>query len=127
MIDIKPPDNRPIDGVSILPFLKGKVEKRNQSIYWGYNIGGKFNGSYNVSTSGDQYKLMIAYNKGKIENVELFDLLADVDEKVNLAGEKSYSDIIHHMMNEIEAWRESVINSANTVGCLNEKDMLEIL
>ena len=127
ILDTKPPDNRPIDGVSILPFLQGKVEKRNQSIYWAYNIDGKFSGSYNASTSGDQYKLMIAYKEGEIENLELYDLLADIDEKVNLAGEHSYSDIVHNMKNEIEAWRESVINSANTVGCLNEQDMLEIM
>ena len=125
ILGIKPADNRPIDGISILPFLQGKVEKRNQSIYWGYDIAGNFNGSYNMSTSGDQYKLMVTYEKGKIENLELYDLLVDIDEKVNLAGEDSYSDILHNMLNEIEAWRESVINSAHTVGCLNEQDISE--
>ena len=36
ILDIEPLDNRPIDGISILPFLQGKVEHRNQSIYWGF-------------------------------------------------------------------------------------------
>ena len=125
ILGIKPPDNRPIDGISILPFLQGKVEKRNHSIYWAYNIQGNFNGSYNISTSGDQYKLMIQYVKGKIEHLELYDLLADIDEKVNLAGKDSYSVILHNLSNEIEVWKKSVINSVNTVGCLEEQDISE--
>ena len=66
---------------------------------------------------------MVTYKKGKIRKLELYDLLADIDEKVNLAGEESYSDILHNMLNEIEAWRESVINSVHTVGRLNERDV----
>ena len=66
---------------------------------------------------------MVSYKKGKIKKLELYDLLADIDEKVTLAGEESYSDILHNMLNEIEAWRESVINSVHTVGCLNEWDV----
>ena len=52
ILSIKPADNRSIDGISILLFLQGKVEKRNQSIYWAYNIRGNFNRKYNISTRG---------------------------------------------------------------------------
>ena len=68
---------------------------------------------------------MIQYVKGKIERLELYDLLADIDEKVNLAGNDSYSVILHNLLNEIEIWKESVINSVNTVGCLEGQDISE--
>ena len=120
ILDVKPPDNRPIDGISILPFLQGKIERRNQSIYWAYKVDGNFDSTYNISNSGDQYKLMVTYDKGQIVHSELYDLQDDIGEKVNLAGKKSDSVILNSMLNEIEAWRKSVINSVNTVGCEQE-------
>ena len=55
ILDITLPDNHPINGISILPFLQGRLEHRNQSIYWTFSIPWNFNkGTYNISTSGDQ-------------------------------------------------------------------------
>ena len=34
IVGIKPPSSRPIDGKSILPFLRGEMEQRNRFIYW---------------------------------------------------------------------------------------------
>ena len=117
ILDIKPVDNRPIDGISILPFLQGKVEQRNHSIYWAYQIPGNFNiGKYQVSVSGDQYKLIATYSNGKVTGHELYDLINDLGEKTNLS--KKFPSISNKLLSEIESWRKSVIASAKKVGCL---------
>ena len=117
ILGIKPPDNRPIDGISILPFLQGKVDRRNQSIYWAFDIAGNLDGKYNVSTSGDIYKLMVTYDNGQIVHRELYNLETDIGEKVNLAGRESEAVILNTMLNEIETWKKSMINSIHKVGC----------
>ena len=87
ILDVKPTDNRPIDGISILPFLQGKVKQRNHSIYWAYQIPGKFNrGEYRVSVSRNQYKLIATYKNGEITGHELYDLINDLGEKSDLSN-----------------------------------------
>ena len=115
ILDIEPPDNRPIDGISILPFLQGKVDRRNQSIYWGFPIKYGFDRGYNISTSGDQYKLMASYANGKVTHHELYDLINDLGETKDLS--KQYPDISNKLLIEIEEWRQSVIESVQKVGC----------
>ena len=117
ILDIKPVDNRLIDGISILPFLQGKVEQRNHSIYWAYQIPGNFNtGKYQVSVSGDRYKLIATYYNGKVMGYELYDLISDLGEKTNLS--KKFLSISNKLLSKIESWRQSVIVSAKKVGCL---------
>ena len=117
ILDIKPVDNRPIDGISILPFIQGKVEQRNHSIYWAFQIPGNFNiGKYHVSVSGDRYKLIATYYNGKVTDHELYDLINDLGEKTNLS--KKFPSISNKLLSEIESWRKSVIASAKKVGCL---------
>ena len=117
ILGINPTDNRPIDGISILPFLQGKVEQRNHSIYWAFQVPGNFNtGEYRVSVSGERYKLIATYNKGKITGHELYDLINDLGEKINLS--RKFPSISNKLLSEIESWRKSVIASAEKVGCL---------
>ena len=117
ILNIKPTDNRPIDGTSILPFLQGKVEQRNHHIYWAYQIPGNFNtGGYHVSVSGDRYKLVVTYNYGKATSHELYDLTNDLQEKTDLS--KKLPQISNKLLSEVESWRKSVIASAEKVGCL---------
>ena len=116
ILDIKPPDNRPIDGVSILPFLQGKVNHRNQSIYWAFSIYRNFNkGTYSISTSGDQYKLIAKYKNGKIVRYWLYDLISDVGERKDLS--KRYPSISKKLLIKIKNWRKSVMKSVHQVGC----------
>ena len=117
ILGIKPTDNRTIDGISILPFLQGKVEYRNQSIYWAYSIrNGEFNRRYNVSTSGDQYKLIATYKNGIVMHYELYDLISDLGEKNDLS--KQHPSISNKLLMGIEEWRQSVMESVQKVGCL---------
>ena len=119
IVGIKPTDNRSIDGISILPFLQGKVEKRNQLIHWAYNIKGNFEGVYNTASSGDQYKLVTTYKHGEIVNHQLFDLINDPGETKDVL--KSNPDIGSEMLNQVEQWRKSIITSVNKVGCVMYK------
>ena len=117
ILGAKPSDDRPIDGISILPFLQGKMDRRNHSIYWGFNIGGKFDGKYNMSTSGDQYKLMATYENGKVFRYYLYDLLNDLGETTDLKDK--LPAIANKLLSQIEDWRKSVMASVEKVGCLN--------
>ena len=118
ILDIKPPDNRPIDGISILPFLQGKLEHRNQSIYWAFLKPSRFKkGTYNISTSGDQYKLIATYEIDKIIHYELYDLINDMEERIDLS--KKYPLICNKLLDEIINWRKSVMDSAHKVGCIH--------
>ena len=112
IVGTSPPSDRPIDGVSIMPFIRGETTQRNVSMKWAFSIKDNFDGSYAAAISNDQYKIYASYGKGKVESAELYDLLADPFETKDLSGDekKVYNDM--HMLAELEQWRQSVIKSA---------------
>ena len=116
------PSDRPIDGVSILPFIKGDVTTRNSSMKWAYNIGGKFETkTYQAAISDDQYKLYAMYENGAMTDTELYDLDKDPYEEVNIKGKMQ--QVHDKMKTEYEAWLTSVKNSAkNVVKCDHKKE-----
>ena len=116
ILEIEPSDNRPMDGISILPLLQGKVEKRSQLIHWAYNIRGNFDGLYKVATRGDRYKLIGNYMYGEFAKYELYDLANDIGETNDLSESKPA--IASEMISQFEKWMKSVMNSTVTVGCL---------
>ncbi|XP_065909032.1 N-acetylgalactosamine-6-sulfatase-like [Dysidea avara] len=117
ILDVEPSNDRPIDGISILPFLKGEEEKRNQPIFWAYNIReGNFSSYYNISTTKDRYKLIVTYDNNTIRHYELYDLKKGIKETRNLKDFRP--NIASRMLNQIKKWRNSVIQSTNDVGCV---------
>lgn len=113
-----PPTDRPIDGTSILPFLKGEATARNSSMKWAYNINGNFDSKHQAAISDDRYKLYTMYNKGVLTQTELYDLAKDPYEQNNLKD--SLQDTAKKMKDELKEWHESVENSAkNVVKCFN--------
>ena len=118
ILGVDPPKDRSIDGMSILPLIRGEISSRNQSIAWAYKIAdGDFYGSYSAAITNDQYKLYANYNGGKVLKAQLFDLLNDSGEVRDISGQ--YPDITKSMEIELEEWRQSVMNSARTeVKCL---------
>ena len=46
ILGVDPPQDRPIDGISVLPLIKGQASSRNKSIAWAFHIPCDFNGSY---------------------------------------------------------------------------------
>lgn len=96
---------QPIDGISILPLLDGKMEKRPKGIGFWHPEGDDILSSTRVAWIDNQYKL---YKRGK-DKFELYDVNADVSEKTNVAAE--HPEILKRMKADMEAWQQSVTRS----------------
>ena len=88
----------PLDGVSLLPLIEGKMDERPKPI--GFESAGQ------VALIDNRYKL-ITQNKGK--TWMLFDLAADRSETKDLAAEKP--EIVRKMKATLDAWRASCKDS----------------
>jgi arylsulfatase A-like enzyme len=92
----------PLDGVSLLPILKGG-SLSERSLYWHFpnytNQGGRPAGAMR---KGD-WKLVEHFEE---MSVELYDLKADVKEEHNLAAEQP--DVVREMVAALHHWREQV-------------------
>ena len=125
IVGTSPPSDRPIDGISILPFIKGEKTQRNSSMKWAFSVPHNFDGSYAAVVSDDQYKIYATYDKGKVKSAQLYDLLADPFETKDLSGDKT--DVYHSMLDELEQWRQSVIKSATEeVNCYGVSNNTEL-
>lgn len=98
ILDIEYPDDRPIDGVTVLGALKGEQTERVKPI--------GFVCKPHISWVTDQYKLIGNIKKG---NFELYDLLNDKSEKRNII--KEYPAVAEKLKAELTEWRKSVENS----------------
>ncbi|TLX71798.1 N-acetylgalactosamine 6-sulfate sulfatase [Labilibacter sediminis] len=98
MLDITYPDDRPMDGTDIMPFLKNKQSVRDTPM--GFLLRQK------MSWVSNQYKL-ISIDGGK--TFELYDLLSDKEEKNNLID--SLPNIAETMQKDLDNWLKSVKNS----------------
>ena len=116
ILGVSPPTDRPIDGMSILPFIRGEKSTRNKSISWAYNIRGNFNRTYNAVINGDRYKLYAEYHEGEIKTAYLYDLVDDPFETEDVSNKQPA--MFASMKAELEEWMQSVIKSATeTVKC----------
>ncbi len=88
----------PIDGVSLLPLIEGKMTKRPVPI--GFESGRQ------VSLTDNRYKL-ISQDKGK--SYMLFDLIEDPGERKDLSAEKP--EILRTMKTTLSRWRKSCKDS----------------
>ena len=112
------PQDRTIDGVSILPFIRGEVELRSSQIMWAFNIRGNFKRKYTAAITDDQYKVLVEYHNGRVIHAALYDLLNDPGENHNISAQ--HQDKCNQMTQDLEVWRQSVITSAQTeVGCIS--------
>jgi arylsulfatase A-like enzyme len=88
----------PIDGVSLLPLIQGRMKKRPVPI--GFESGSQ------VSLTDNRYKI---YSKNKGKSYMLFDLTEDPGEKKDLAAEKP--QILQSMKATLTKWRNSCKDS----------------
>ena len=55
IIGVDPPTDRPLDGISIPPLLRGETSTRDKPIGWMYHVNnGDFNGNYDAALVNDQ-------------------------------------------------------------------------
>ena len=105
IIGAEPADNRPIDGISLLPLIQGKMKERGKPI--GFQSSGQ------VALIGDRYKI---YGKGskknpasKVPALKLFDLVNDPSEKNDLAAK--HPETVKQMLRALNEWRASCKHS----------------
>lgn len=90
----------PIDGVSLLPLIEGKMTERPLPI--------GFESRNQVSLTDNRYKI---YSKDKGKSYMLFDLLDDPGETEDLAAEKP--QILKAMKTKLDRWRATCKKSLN--------------
>ncbi|MEP2777464.1 MAG: sulfatase-like hydrolase/transferase [Luteolibacter sp.] len=87
-------DDRPRDGISLLPVLDGKQTERTKPI--------GFQSQKQVAWTTQQYKL---YSNNGGKKWELYDLLADPSEKKDIAA--AHPELVQTMCKELAQWQES--------------------
>ena len=111
------PENRTIDGISILPHIKGGSESRTSPIAWAFRINGDFSKRYDAAIMDNRYKLHVEYKNDTIRSSYLYDLQVDPSESNDVSGD--HPDILDRLTTELNVWDTSLENSAiNEVGCL---------
>jgi len=89
---------KPIDGVSLLPLIEGKMTTRPVPI--GFESGNQ------ISLTDNRYKI---YSRNKGKTYMLFDLIEDPGEKKDLARERP--EIVRSMKATLDQWRKSCKDS----------------
>ncbi|MCD6347366.1 MAG: sulfatase-like hydrolase/transferase [Bacteroidales bacterium] len=93
-----PSDARPIDGISILPFVKGEMHERRVSI--------GFESRKQLASMNDRYKI---YSSNNGKNFELYDIVNDPGETIDISGKNP--EIVKELSEQLHEWRESCKNS----------------
>ncbi len=88
----------PIDGVSLLPLIEGRMAERPMSI--------AFQSASQVSLVDNRYKI---YSNNKGRTYTLYDLIEDPGETKDLVKEKP--DVLEAMTEELDKWRASCSKS----------------
>jgi arylsulfatase A-like enzyme len=95
----RPAAPEPVDGVSLLPLIEGRMDQRLAPI--GFQSGNM------AAWTGQRYKLVLS---GKNARPELYDLPADPAESRDLAAE--HPDIVAPMLEALRQWQKSCRDSA---------------
>lgn len=98
ILNVTYPDNRPVDGMSVLNAVNGKITEREKPV--GFICQPK------MSWVTNQYKLIGDING---ENFEMYDLINDKSEKENIINR--YPEIAEKMKADLSEWLKSVENS----------------
>jgi arylsulfatase A len=99
-------DARPVDGVSIVPLLRGGTKPVRDTLFWHYphhqhyQLGGAT--PFGAIRSGD-FKLVEFFND---MHVELYNIRADTGEKTDLAA--SRTEKVEELRTRLHAWRKEV-------------------
>ncbi len=117
IIGVKPPTNRPIDGDSILPFLRGETSTRSKSIAWLYYIdkGNYSSQKCHASLMRGDYKLV--EHTQDLYSANLYNLSEDKTESSDVKDQ--HEGLFESMQKELKQWKASVAWSATKeVGCV---------
>ncbi|MEM7147516.1 MAG: sulfatase-like hydrolase/transferase [Verrucomicrobiota bacterium] len=89
-------EEKPLDGRDMLPALKGEVDALHENLFW--------------SSGGDDGQWGMRSGKWKLvgikDQLELFDLDADIGETTNLAD--AHPEVVSEMRRDFDAWIEEM-------------------
>jgi len=109
LLNVRVPNQvQPLDGISLVPLLEGRMNERPKPIgVWQYDESQPtFNTNSGPSAWNDnRYKLV----KLGPNRYELYDVTVDRSEKTNLAV--THPEIVDRMKAELENWQQSVLRS----------------
>lgn len=92
-----------VDGVSLVPLLKGDGGERGKPLFWHYpHYGNQGGAPYGAIRDGD-WKLIEWYEDGALE---LYNIAEDIGEKNNLVGK--HPERVSSMQAKLVAWRKEV-------------------
>ena len=91
-----------LDGVSLLPLLKGATLQRGP-LYWHYPHYGNQGGAPGGAVRDGDWKLIEWYEDNRCE---LFNLRQDIGEKANLA--EANPDKVKELRDKLVTWRKTV-------------------
>ena len=97
---IELPKKQKVDGVSLVPLLKGK-ELQDRPLYWHYPHYGNQGGEPSSIIMEGKWKLIHYHEDGRDE---LYDLNEDIGEQVNLINKES--DQAKEMKKRLSSWLE---------------------
>ncbi|MGI6543129.1 MAG: sulfatase [Limnochordia bacterium] len=92
-----------VDGVSLVPLLKGEKTLEREAIYWHYPHYGNQGGTPGSAMRMGDYKLIEFFADGRLE---LYNLAEDIAETRNLAAE--HPALVNRMHEMLKQWRVSV-------------------
>jgi len=96
---------KPLDGISLVPLLDGKMKERPRPIgFWQGNNRLSVKAG-RAAWNDNRYKLV----RPASNRYELYDLKVDPSEKIDLAAK--HPEIVNRMKAELKSWQESVIRS----------------
>jgi len=105
LLNIKIPDQiQPLDGISLMPLLEGKMKERPKPIGFWHPDGEEEMGEL-AAWNDNRYKLL-THPRGKCA---LYDLTVDLGEKTDIAAQ--HPEIVNRMKAELKAWQDSVRRS----------------
>jgi arylsulfatase A-like enzyme len=103
LVGQSPPPKVQLDGVSLVPLLKGQSLTRTAPLFWHYpHYGNQGGAPCGIIREGD-WKLVEWYEDGRLE---LYNLADDTSEKNNLANKMP--DRVESMHQQLATWREEV-------------------
>jgi arylsulfatase A-like enzyme len=103
MAKVEAREEGPIDGLSLVPFLKTGTGVRHEALYWHYPHYSNQGGPPAGAIRSGNYKLIEFFEDGRLE---LYNLANDPGERANLArSEPAKAADLH---SRLVAWRESV-------------------
>jgi arylsulfatase A-like enzyme len=103
MADIPLKPKQHVDGVSLVPLLKGMQKIQRKAIFWHYPHYGNQGGSPGGAVRAGDYKLIEFYEDNR---AELYNLKEDIGEKKNLADK--FPEKAAELRKMLHRWRKAV-------------------